>query len=418
MIEKDYEKNIKLYKVYKMFSYDLIFYYSIYILFYTITKKLTMSEVMYISASYSFFAFIWQIPVNYIIEKIGLKKVLIIGRVLVVIDMIGYIVSNSMFEFMFFDIFGALGWGMCGVAESSILYSSLKKIGKKDEFSKLEGKSLSLYYYYDAITALLSGFLFVFNNYLPMILCIFNVVIGLVVACYFVDIKNEDEGKVFSFKDETKQFFEILHLKRSKSILLFTLIFAGIIAVGKKMYNSILIDLQVEEQYIAVILSFVTMFVGLGSKYTYKFENYAKNKTLTIYCIVYIISIIFIGFIGLTNELDLFTLSMYMIFLILICMVTGSYTVAIKKYVFNFTTHEVRTKVTSLYYFFKYFGEVIFLIISGIILENNTNSISTIIFGILAGIVCFICLYYMKDKIGLNAKDYDEKEVYMNENKK
>lgn len=413
MKEKNYKKNVKLYRIYKMFSYDLIFYYSIYILFYTMTKKLTISEVMYISATYSFFAFIWQFPINYIVEKIGLKKSLIMGHVLVVIDMIGVIISKKIFQFMFFDVFGALGWGLCGVVESSILYSSLKKLGRKEEFSKHEGKALSLYFYYDAITAILSGFLFVVNNYLPMILCIINVIIGMIIAINFTDIKNENEEEILKLKDIPKQLKKLFHLKRSRSLLLFTLVFAGIIATGKKMYNAILLDMMVLEQYIAVILSFATIFIGLGSKYSNKFENYAKNKTLTVYSITYVVSLLFIGILGFTNYLSLFTLSMYMICLVLICIVTGSYTVAIKRYILNFTSHKIRTRITSLYYFFKYIGEVIFLGISGILLEKNSNSVATIIFSFLAGIVCLICLIYMKGKTGLKAEEYSKEEIYI-----
>ena len=69
---KGYYNNINLYKKYKMFSYDLLFYNAVSVLFFTITKGFSMAEVMYMTAAFSLFAFIWQIPSNFLIEKLAL----------------------------------------------------------------------------------------------------------------------------------------------------------------------------------------------------------------------------------------------------------------------------------------------------------------------------------------------------------
>ena len=58
---------------------------------------------------------------------------------------------------MIADFIGALGWAIKGISEGTILYVSLKKLDRKDEFSKIEGKSNSKFYYYDAISAAMSG---------------------------------------------------------------------------------------------------------------------------------------------------------------------------------------------------------------------------------------------------------------------
>ena len=68
------ENNVKIYKKYKMFAYDFLFYYAIQVMFFTEVKGFSMSQVMYITAFYSLFTFFWQIPANFISEKLGLKK--------------------------------------------------------------------------------------------------------------------------------------------------------------------------------------------------------------------------------------------------------------------------------------------------------------------------------------------------------
>ena len=51
-LNKIRRKNAKLYPIYKMFSWDLLFFYSIEFLFYTITKKVTASEILIINGFY------------------------------------------------------------------------------------------------------------------------------------------------------------------------------------------------------------------------------------------------------------------------------------------------------------------------------------------------------------------------------
>ena len=46
--------NAKLYPIYKMFSWDLLFFYAVEFLFYTITKKITAPQVLIVSSIYLF----------------------------------------------------------------------------------------------------------------------------------------------------------------------------------------------------------------------------------------------------------------------------------------------------------------------------------------------------------------------------
>ena len=414
MKREDCKLNVKIYEKYRMFSYDFLFYYAILIMFFSITKKLSMSEIMIISAIYSFSAFIWQVPVNFIVQKLGLKKSIVIGNILVLIEIIGYILFSKIYGFIIVDFFGALGWSLKGVSESSILYTSLKQINRKEDFSKIEGKSLSYFFILDSLSSAISGFLFVFNNYIPMVLCALNVVISIILSTMFVDVENDNDeiDKSVTLKSTFLQLTSILKTKRGISLLLFIFLFWGILSVGKKLYNAILIDIGVAEEMIAVILCFATIFISIGTKYSYKFEKIAQNKTLTIISILYVISIFFIGIIGYVNVLNLYTLSLYMICLVLICLVTGIYTVAIKRYILNFTNHEVRTKITSLYYSFKYIGESVFLGISSVILMLTNNSIAMLIFSCIAAVSCFVVLKFMRDKVGLSPEKYDRSEIY------
>ena len=91
--------NAKLYPIYKMFSWDLLCFYSIEFLFYTITKGLTASQVLIVSACYVLFKILMQIPAVAITDILGHRKSLIIGNSLLLVYMAILINSVNIFYF-------------------------------------------------------------------------------------------------------------------------------------------------------------------------------------------------------------------------------------------------------------------------------------------------------------------------------
>ena len=91
--------------------------------------------------------------------------------------------------------------------------------------------------------------------------------------------------------------------------------------------------------------------------------------------------------------------------------IQGAYRVAIKKYVLNFTTSKVRTKITSVYYMAENIGSTVMLFIIGIVLNYTTSAVACILFSAVSAVILFIVLFYMKDKLGLKPQDYSPDEI-------
>ena len=131
------EKNVKVYKKYKMFAYDFLFYYAISVMYYSITKGFSMSEIMYITGFYTFFMFFWQLPGTFISERLGLKNTLVFGNLLIIFSVLGYLFAPNFKFVVLGDFFGTLGFTLKSLTEGSILYSSLKKLNNRGNFSKI-----------------------------------------------------------------------------------------------------------------------------------------------------------------------------------------------------------------------------------------------------------------------------------------
>ena len=65
-LEEKREYNIKLFPIYKMFAWDLLFYYAISFLFLTEVKHFTAADVVLVDVSlYTLFKFLLQVPRYY-----------------------------------------------------------------------------------------------------------------------------------------------------------------------------------------------------------------------------------------------------------------------------------------------------------------------------------------------------------------
>ena len=119
--------NAKLYPIYKMFSWDLLFFYAVEFLFYTITKKITAPQVLIVSSIYLFLKIVMQIPAVTISETIGKKKCMILGNVFVAVYIILLITLQGLPGLIFATVFCALGYDMKTISESNLLYEVLPK---------------------------------------------------------------------------------------------------------------------------------------------------------------------------------------------------------------------------------------------------------------------------------------------------
>ena len=77
---KNKNKNLKLYPKYRQLAMDLLFFYTINVLFLTQIKQIAISAVVLVDTFYALFVIICQIPGAIIVEKIGRKKSIILGN--------------------------------------------------------------------------------------------------------------------------------------------------------------------------------------------------------------------------------------------------------------------------------------------------------------------------------------------------
>ena len=191
------KKNMRIYSVHRMLTFDLLFYYAIKFLFLTQVKGFTASDIVVVSAFLGLFKVLFQIPITVVIDKIGNRRSLIIADLFQATSVTVIMLSNSLPVLIVGNLFGAIAVAMKDVAEPGLLNSSIPDVKEKSQiYSRIDGKSVGNFYYISAFSAIVSGFLFDINGYIPMTICVIILLISALLATGFTELtpvqKQED----------------------------------------------------------------------------------------------------------------------------------------------------------------------------------------------------------------------------------
>jgi hypothetical protein len=413
------ETNVNLYTRYKMLSWDYLFYYAIIFLFFTETKGINAADVLLAEALYPVFKMIFLVPATVMIEALGKRNSLIIGNLFVCFAILTYIAGNNIITVIIGELLSAIGFIIKGVCESNILYDSLEKNEKRgSKFAKIEGKGISYYYWIEAITSVISGFLFVINGYIPMFLCLLSVIVSTGMAVKFRNIDEENNSTKISkkmVKKECRNLFRSFKLfsrsPRLKNLIFFGALISAVFLSITMLRSSVMKDIGVPEKYFGVIFAILEIISGIAAKNENKFHNKYRNRTLTVISIPLIISLLLIGTLCNLNLSYQFSLAIIIISLLIQYIVKGPFYPLIKRYLNNFTTTNIRNKISSSFNLLENFFRFIITFIASMLLRITDTANTFLILGIGLGIIICYMLYNMRDKVGLKPEEYSEKDT-------
>lgn len=405
--------NVKLFPIYKMISWDLLFFYAIIFLYLVQVKKLTSPQVLLAEALYNVAVMIFIIPSGKIVDKIGKKNSVIIANVCVSISIVIILIMNTMYHLIIAYTVMAFGYSIKVIAENIILYDSIPSGHKRGKiFSLIDGKASSYYYYIDAITSIATGYLFVINPYIPIVLCLIMCIVSTILSCKFqhtntISKTKKDNKEKVSLKEAFK------HVKNSKRMLyliLFYGIFSGLLYNLSSLRSSLFNDLSLNPQYFGIIYAVLQIISGTTARFQNKIHNKFKDKTLAVLGIPLTISCIFIGLLGNLKS-DNLIIAVIMILFIMQNVLKGPYRTLIVRYMNNFTNKTIRTKLATIESLAYYAITVIFSLTSSWLLEKTTTANTFLVIGILATFLLGILLYFMKGRVGLKPEQYSNEDL-------
>ena len=251
-------KNRKIITMYRILSYDLIFYYTISYLFLVNVKGLSTAQIVFADTFYPLFKLIFQLPCTIFIQKFGKRNSLIVSNIAVAIFVLLTIGLIDTFTMILSNLFLAFAFVIKAMAESTLLYDSLEDTSnKREQFTKYEGKSAAGYFFLDAITSLGTGFLYVINPYIPLIICLIVTLFTIFLSAMLHEIPtdNEDVAKqsakeqfIKHFKDLGIAFKFILRSRRLRALILYNSLMASLMFLTNTFRRSLLDDVGVSSE--------------------------------------------------------------------------------------------------------------------------------------------------------------------------
>lgn len=413
---KDKQINVNLYTRYKTFSWDVLFYYAIIFLFFTQTKGINAADVLLAESFYPIFKMVFLIPATILINSIGKRKSLIIGNSFICIAIFVYIIA---FDFAFVvlgELLSAIGFIIKGICESNILYDSLEKDEKRGSiFAKIEGKGTSYYYYVDAISSVIAGFLFSINGYIPMILCLIMTIISVYLSTKFKDIDEKQKITKHQVVKECKDLWNSFKLfnksPRLKNLIFFGALVSAIILSITMLRSSIMQDIGIPAEYFGIIFAVLGLISGISAKNEYRFHKKFKNKTLASLAIPIVFSCMLLGLIcNLNISYEVNVITVLVVFLVQY-IARGPFYPLIKRYLNNFTTASLRTKISSSFNFLENILRFLITFLASNLLRVTTTANTFIILGCILGVIIVLMLDNMRKKVGLKPEQYSERDI-------
>lgn len=405
------KKNMKLYSIYRMFSIDVVFMYAIKFIFLTQVKEINASDVILSTSMYALFVVFFQIPATIIVNKLGYIKSAFISNILNVIYIIMIMLSTNLVWLLIAEFISCIVYSIKEIADPSLLDMSIPKTNNKREiFSKIEGRGSSNYFYLDAITAILSGFLYGVNPYIPFICSAICVITSCFLSLKFeeIDVKNKDKDyNISQLRDDIidlkKSFSIVIGSKRLRALILYSGIIWGFHCIFADYKTNLLTDLNVSSQLIGIIVAILGIVSGIAAKRQQKIHQKYRNKSLTVLGIFSAFPMLISGLI------IIFTLPVYIsVGIIIFCSMSNYasraiYDVLIKRYLGNFADKDLLPKIYSVHSLGKNLLRAI-IGISGAFVIGVTSAtyIAVIIMGSIFCVLMFAVVIYMKSRVGLD----------------
>lgn len=407
--------NARLYPIYKMVSWDLLFYYSIIYLFLTQAKTFSASQVLLGEAFFTVSCLVLQIPIGLLIDKIGKRSSLVLANICMCVFTFVLMITTSYSQLLIAYFIDAIGYVIKGICETNILYDALPKGKKRGKlYSMLDGLGASRYYVIDAITSLVAGFAYVINPYFPIILCFIGNVIATILSTRFRKIESKEKEKSIGTREYFKQLKSAgkfaIKSKRMMCLLIFFGLVSGLLYNMTTLRSGVLAQINLPEQYFGIVFAILQIAASICSRAQNIIQKRYKNNTLAYLGIPLTVSCIIIGLLSKGNQ-SLFKVFIIITLFVIQGAIKGVYNVLIYRYLNNFTTKNIRTKLATIRSLVYNVFTIIISLFGSLLLSVTDSSNTILIIGCMSTIAIILLLDYMRDKVGLKPNKYPEEDL-------
>ena len=255
------KRSIKLYPIFYAFSADLIFFVPIDTLYLNLVKGMNAGQISAMTMIGLLVCILAKNTIVKIANKIGNANSIKVGALMLLVASVILTFGKSFFSLVMYKITYKIAF-MFWDLTSILLRNDLIYLNKQDKYFSVRNKAKVMYGITTMITALISGYLFNLDKYLPMYISIILYFITFIISFAFYEEKVKDE-KVKEENDNKQT-----NIKNKKISITSTIFF---IILSNAIFYSI---------------------IKMGQNNSKLFMQYDFQKVLSIEMVTYLITII------------------------------------------------------------------------------------------------------------------------------
>jgi MFS family permease len=352
---------------------------------------LSITQIMLLQSIFAFVVVVLEIPSGFLADMIGRKKTIVLSSVFAFLGILMYSFSYNFTQFAIAEILLAFGTSFFSGADSALLYDTLQKVKKEDQFKKVEGKAKYYVMIADTIGAALGGLIASFGLRYTFYCTVPFIFLRLIVSFTLVEpereIKVHKKGHLYNMYKICR--FALYKNKEVKWLIMYSGLLSATGIIGFWLYQPYMQKIGLPIGYFGLAFALFNLMAAFSSKYAHEIEEKIGRKTSLMLAGLALI----VGFVLLGTTLFLFGF----IFILFLQFTRGFAFPVIKDYINKVTWSDKRATVLSIA---SLIARVIFIIVSPFIgWAADVYSLQTG-FLILAGIVfvfSLIILFAMKE---------------------
>jgi len=303
---------------------------------------LSLSDISILKAIYSISIVVLEIPSGYLADVLGRKKTLIIGSILGFFGFFTYSISYGFVGFLIAEIILGFGQSLISGADSAILYDTLDDLGKKDQYTKFEGRVISIGNLAETLAGIAGGLLIGISLRFPYIVQTGVAFIAIPASLTLIEPKRTTKVLNIGIKYilNIVKYSLIDNKDLRWNILHSSIIGAATLTMATLIVQPYFIDIELPIKYFGYAWVTLNLTVAIISLYAYKIEN-KLNRTNSLILISIFIPL---GFIVLSQIEGYWGLTVLFIFYLF----RGFATPVLKDYINRFCTSDIRATVLSV----------------------------------------------------------------------
>lgn len=296
MNNTDVERNIRLYKWHMLLQEPLL-WGPILITSIMHLGHMSLSEIYVMEAIVILGIVVLEIPSGALADIIGRKKTVFFGIAFFSLGVLWFALIHNPLDVWGANILSMVACALCSGADSSLLYDSLKDVGRENEYKKIHGGALGNRLLLVATCSLFTGFLADIHLRLPLILSVPGVMISAILVLFMVE---PQQTKKFAVKEQLRLIkISVLFVTNHKR-LKWIIGFLTLIAVASKIwfftYNPYFENVHLDIKYFGLLFFLMNIVAWFFSKYSYLIEKKISDQNTIILMILLVACpIIFMG---------------------------------------------------------------------------------------------------------------------------